>query len=389
MFASNGAIFAALLPWYPVLSARLQLGPIEFGFIVAAFAVGAIVSSAAPAPLIRRFGPVRIAVVGTIFVAIAVASAPWGGMGWLLAVSLFFVGLFDAVVDVAQNVAGIRVEDAGSRHILSSMHALWSLGGVVGGAASTAAAALGADVRVYLACAALAAVALVGGGALLLTDLPESAQHESDVPDSTSKNSRWKVVAIAALPLIVIAVSGTMVEDIANNWAALAGVQLGGVAPSVAGIVFIVTIASQCIGRFTGDLIIDRLGRGTVARMGGAMIGLGGVLVITTDSALWQLLVGFAFAGYGSATIVPSALAAASKLPGISESAGVTLVSWLMRLGFLLTSPLIGSIAAATSLRCGLAILIAVGIATFLLAGALKQRRPLTGDDAISVSPAG
>jgi MFS family permease len=385
MFASNGAVFAALLPWYPVLSARLHIGPAEFGFIVAAFAVGAIVSSAAPTPLIRRFGPARVAVAGTVLIAIAVASAPWGGMGWMLAVSLFFVGLFDAVVDVAQNVAGIRVEDAGSRHILSSMHALWSLGGVVGGAASTAAAALGADVRVYLACAAVMAVLLVGAGAGLLGDLAAPPAPEPDARGSEGQSTRWKAVAIVALPLVVIAISGTMVEDIANNWAAMAGVQLGGVTPSVAGIAFTIIIGSQCIGRFTGDRLIDRFGRRTVARIGGALIALGGTLVITTDDTLWQLLIGFALSGYGSATIVPSALAAASKLPGVGESAGVTLVSWLMRVGFLITSPLIGSVTAATSLRWGLAILIPVGIAAFLLARTLAPRRSAQHHDPVPV----
>jgi MFS family permease len=373
LFASNGAVFAALLPWYPLLSERLDLNPVEFGFIVAAFAVGGIVSSAAPAPLIARFGPVRVAFWTTVLLAAAVASAPWGGAGWLLALSLFSVGLFDAVVDVAQNVAGIRMEDSSGRTILSSMHALWSLGGVASGIASTAAAAAGVDVRAYLAGAAAVAIVLVGAGALLLRDLPEPSAR---VAGGTAHQTgiRWKPVAVAALPLVVIAVSGTMVEDVANNWAAMSAVQLGGMAPSVAGIAFTVVIGSQCLGRFTGDLLIARFGRAAIARTGGALIALGGVLVVTTDDAVWQLLLGLALAGYGSATIVPSALAAAGKLPGVSEGAGVTIVSWLMRTGFLVTSPLIGSVAAVTELRVALGILIAIGTAALVLAGALAPR---------------
>lgn len=373
MFASNGAVFAALLPWYPLLAERLALGPAQFGFIVASFAVGGIVSSAAPAPLIARFGPVRVAFGMTILLAMAVAAAPWSGTGWLLAGSLFLVGLFDAIVDVAQNVSGIRVEDSAGRPILSSMHALWSLGGVAGGIASTAAAAAGADIRVYLAGAAAVAVLLVGAGALLLRDLPGSPAH-AHTSAETGAASRWKVVALAALPLVVVAVAGTMVEDVANNWAALSAVRIAGMAPTLAGIAFIVVIGSQCIGRFTGDALIHRYGRAQIARLGGAFIAVGGLLVVTTHDVVWQLLLGLALTGFGSATIVPSALAAAGKIPGVSEGAGVTLVSWLMRLGFLFTSPLIGSIAAATELRVGLALLIPIGIATFVLAGRLAPR---------------
>lgn len=161
MFASNGAIFAALLPWYPLLADRLDLSPVEFGFIVASFAVGAIVSSALPAPLVARFGAVPVAVVGTVLLALAIMSARWAVTGWMFALSIFFAGFFDAVVDVAQNVAGIRVQDAVGRSILSSMHALWSLGGVASGALSTAAAASGIDMRLYLAVIGVLCVVLV------------------------------------------------------------------------------------------------------------------------------------------------------------------------------------------------------------------------------------
>ena len=54
MFATNGSVFAALLPWYPLIAAKLELSAAQFGFTVAAFAVGAIASSALPAPLSRQ-----------------------------------------------------------------------------------------------------------------------------------------------------------------------------------------------------------------------------------------------------------------------------------------------------------------------------------------------
>ena len=47
-FISNGAVFAALLPWYPLMMERLGLSAWEFGLIVASFAIGAIASSVLP-----------------------------------------------------------------------------------------------------------------------------------------------------------------------------------------------------------------------------------------------------------------------------------------------------------------------------------------------------
>lgn len=372
MFASNGAIFAALLPWYPLLADRLDLSPVEFGFIVASFAVGAIVSSALPAPLIARFGAVPVAVVGTVLLALAIMSAGWAVTGWMFALSIFFAGFFDAVVDVAQNVAGIRVQDAVGRSILSSMHALWSLGGVASGALSTAAAASGIDMRLYLAVIGVLCVVLVSVGGAMIGALAVPRAEPASEHDAGSRAALWRMVGLAALPLVVIAICGTMVEDVANNWAAMAGVEIGGLEPQVAGIAFTVVLGSQCIGRFTGDLLIQRFGRVAVARTGGVLIALGGILVVTTAAVPATLFIGLALAGYGSATLVPSALGAAAKLRGVSEGAGVTIVSWLMRVGFLITSPIIGGITDLVDLRWGLALLVVVGVATVLLSGALR-----------------
>src|SRR5690349_16737891 len=74
MFASNGALFAAILPWYPLITRELQLGPAQFGLIDASFAVGAIASSALPARLISRFGPVRVSIVATAVLGLAVIA---------------------------------------------------------------------------------------------------------------------------------------------------------------------------------------------------------------------------------------------------------------------------------------------------------------------------
>ncbi|WP_208858840.1 MFS transporter [Cryobacterium zongtaii] len=373
MFASNGAVFAALLPWYPLLSQRLGLGAAEFGLIVAAFAVGAIASSALPTPLIARFGAIPVAVLGTALVGASVAAAAWATSGWMLAGTIFLIGFFDAIVDVAQNIAGIRVQDLAGRSILSSMHALWSLGGVASGAVATLAAAGGVDVRVFLAVVAALCFLLVIAGGWLVG--PAAQAPVASAADAARPRGGLRLAFVAALPLIAIAICGTMLEDVANNWAAMSAVQIGGMPVALAGLAFTVTIGSQCVGRFSGDLLINRFGRTAVARLGGLLIATGALLVVSTHDQVVTLLLGLAMAGYGSATLVPSALTAAAALPGISAGAGVTLVSWLMRIGFLVTSPLVGGLTEATDLRWGLCVLIVVGVVVILLAPSLSRSR--------------
>ena len=160
------------------------------------------------------------------------------------------------------------------------------------------------------------------------------------------------------------------------EWA-LSDTQLGALGGVVALMVGLLTIPLS--------VLADRWGRVRVARAGGVLIATGGALIALTDGGdPGPLLVGFALVGFGGATLVPSAYSAAARMPGVSEGAGVTIVSWLMRVGFLFTSPLIGAVAEAANLRWGLGILILVGAATVALAGALAPAR--TGSPAPSAS---
>lgn len=378
LFASNGAIYSGLLPWYPLLARRLDLSASQLGLIVASFATGAIASSALPARLIAWWGPVRVSLVSTIVLALAVAAVPWTPAGWVFAAALFLAGFSDAVADVAQNLAGVRVQDAARRSILSSMHAVWSLGGVATGAASTASAALGVDMRIHMAVVSSLGIALVALGGRWIGSLADNPR----VPDVAatgpapapvrSARGRWGMAAKAALPLVVVAICGTMVEDVANNWAALSGERLAGLSAGAAGAAFTVMIGFQCLGRFTGDPLISQFGPGRIARIGGTLVALGGVAIVAASGPV-LLFAGFAVAGYGTATLVPSAFSAAAHLRGVGQGDGVTIISWLMRIGFLATSPIVGAVADGVSLRWGLAILILVGATAAAVAGALGR----------------
>ena len=64
---------------------------------------------------------------------------------------------------------------------------------------------------------------------------------------------------------------------------------------------------------------------------------------------------------------------AADRLPGLRPGSGLTILTWLMRIGFFGAPLLVGLIADATSLRVGLCAVPAAGLAVVLLAWALKN----------------
>lgn len=375
MFATNGAAFASLLPWYPTLKQQWGLSDLFFGIMVASVAAGSLLSTVLPSLVVNRYGPRRVVLWGTVGLALLVAGFGWAPSGLVLAIFLLAIGLVDATVDVAQNVAGVRVENRLGRSILSSMHAFWSVGAVVGGFGATLAARSGMDIRLHLAVVAVLVVGVVSLGVHLTGPVPAPPQETQVRDGNRGAQAGVLRVMLVALPVALVAMSGTMVEDIANNWAGLASVELSGVAVDSAGVAFTVVLAAQSTGRFTGDLLIDRFGTVAVARAGGAFIALGGLVVVASSAPL-PLYAGFALVGFGCATLVPSSFAAAARLPGMTEGAGVTAVNWLMRVGFLATSPVLGALSTATGLRWALLLLVVAGGVVAVLAPALRDRDP-------------
>ena len=75
LFLTNGALFANLLPRYPEIKADLHLSNAVYGVAIAAFSGGALVAGLAAAALIRRYRSARVAVVGSIGIAVFVFVA--------------------------------------------------------------------------------------------------------------------------------------------------------------------------------------------------------------------------------------------------------------------------------------------------------------------------
>lgn len=75
------------------------------------------------------------------------------------------------------------------------------------------------------------------------------------------------------------------------------------------------------------------------------------------------------------ATLVPAAMHEADALPGLKPGSGLTIVSWLMRLGFPLSPPVVGHVADATGLRTGLLVIPCAGLLVVVLAKVLRGRR--------------
>ncbi|PWH06015.1 MFS transporter [Brachybacterium endophyticum] len=388
LFLTNGALLANVLPRYPEIKQQLALENSTYGLAIAAFPTGAILAGLAAAPAIRWLGSARAATIGTVLTALALLAVSAAPSAPLLALALGLAGACDAITDVAQNAHGLRVQRTYRRSILNSFHAVWSMGAVLGGSMAAAAIALQVPLGLHLMISALlfAVVSLVA----LRSCLPGADEEARDTsaaspadatdvaPGNPGRTRHAPAVPARTLlvlaALVVLAIGGTLVEDSGNSWAALfLGRDLGASA-AVAAYGYIALVGAQFVGRLIGDRMVDRFGQRAVARAGGVLIavGMGAALAVATVPAV---IVGFAAAGLGCATLVPAAMGQADELPGLRHGTGLTVVSWLMRLGFLASPPVVGLVADAASLRVGLLVVPLAGLAVVVSASALHGRR--------------
>jgi MFS family permease len=396
LFFTNGFLFANLVPRYPEIKADLELSNAALGTAIAAMPLGALALGLAASPLIKRFGSAWTAVIAQLLAGVnivLVATAPHFAV---LCAGMFLAGSLDAVTDVAMNAHGLRVQRRYGRSIINSFHGLWSVGAVLGGIAGAAAAGTHVPLAVHLTIAgALGAAAALTSSRFLLTG-PEDTErtpppHDAPATATAAGTRAWLrrpvLVAFGVLGLMTAATA--VIEEAPASWGATYLQNELGASPFVGGFAFIALQGTQTAGRLLGDRVVQRLGDRTTARIGGLLVisGMGTAL-------LWPSLpttvIGFGLSGLGIATLIPAAFHAADEVPGLSPGAGITVAAFLLRIGFLVSPPVVGLIADAHSIRLGLTLVPLAGLVVLATSGVLDTRRreppPARAPDAAEVT---
>jgi len=362
LFLTNGALFATVLPRLPQVRDDLGLTDGQLGLALLGVGLGGLAGSIATRWLLPTVGSRRLALGGTLALAASVplvAVAPTQGVLLLVLVA---VGLADALTDVGMNVSGVEAQRRLGRPVLGSMHAVWSIGAVLGGLAGTAAAALRVPLLVHLAVVAVACAALC------LAVRP-------GVPDAdgagTGERTGTSRVSPALVLLCGLAVLAALVEDAPASWSAIYLVDHTGAGPGTAGLGYTAFMTAMVLARLVSDRVVGRYGAVAVVRAGGLAAGtaLGAALLV---GGAVPAVLAFAVVGLGAAAVFPAMITAAGALPG----QGVAAMNAATRVGFLVSPPVVGRVSDATSLPLALGVLVvpaALGLA--VAAGAVRTPR--------------
>lgn len=374
LFLTNGAVYFNVVPRFPQIRDELGLSNTALGAAIAAMPVGALLAGLLAGALIRRYRSARLAAFGVVLTTITSLAIPFAPNGFALGAALFVFGAIDSIIDVAQNTHGLRVQRLYGRSIVNSLHGVWSIGAVLGGLMGSAAAGLNLSLGLHLTISAVIfTIVALAAFAFLLPGPDDSptttSSAPSSAPDPSEKHTRAVAVRLLAV-LGVLAACGALVEDAGASWGAIFLTDELNTDAATAGLAVVAMQVAMTIGRLTGDRAVDRFGQRTVVRTGAALTAAGMAAALAYPTVT-TALAGFALAGLGCATLVPAAMHTADELPGLSPGTGLTVVSWLLRAGFLISPPLVGFLADQSSLRVGLLTVVAAGLITMVLARVL------------------
>ena len=176
----------------PAAKAQVHLSNGTLGVALFALPAGLVLGAALAERLVDRLGSAvlcRIAGVGGCVVTVTPGLAHT--LPELMA-ALFGIGVFSGTLDVSQNNQGVRVEAAYGRPVMTSMHAGYSLGAILGSLAGGAMAE--ASVALLPSLAAVGALGVLidtTAGPWLLPGRQQAAAQGQGPPRTRAPSRPW------------------------------------------------------------------------------------------------------------------------------------------------------------------------------------------------------
>ncbi|MGC5003121.1 MFS transporter [Streptomyces sp. NBC_00353] len=362
VFTVHGAVtgsFATRVPW---IQDHAGVSAGQLGIALAFPAIGASLAMPLAGAISHRLGA-RTALRGLLALWTLALTLPSLAPNLLtLCAALFVFGASAGMSDVAMNALGVEVENRLDKSIMSGLHGMWSVGALIGSAAGTVAAHIGADARLHHVLAALVLTVLGLVACRHVLDL-RSEPDEEPPP-------RFTLPPRSALVIGAVGFCAVFAEGASLDWSA---VYLRDIMDSSAGLAAASTTAfalTMAVARIAGDKVVDRFGAVRTVRVGGVLATVGGVLVVVAPGAV-PAMCGFGLLGLGVAVVVPLAFAAAGR-SGPNPSQAIAGVATITYTSGLIAPSAIGSLAEATSLVVSFGLVTVLAFGLVLGAGVLR-----------------
>ncbi len=361
IFLVCGIGLSSWAPMVPFAKVNLGLDDAALGLVLLSLGAGAILTMPFTGFFINKFGSRRVMLVAAIVIAITLPLLLLTSTAPQLAVALFVFGASIGSIDVAMNSHAVLVQDRYGRHIMSSFHGMFSLGGLLGSIGLGFLIKMGLSPTI--AAGSISALLVIIAVSQYKNLFPKS--EEKSVDSFTFSLPRGPVLALGLMCFVFFLAEGALLD-----WSAVFLQFNRNFEPSMAGLGYAVFSVAMAVMRLTGDKIVHKIGSSKVVLIGALVSAAGYMLAVMVP---WQgaALIGFALVGLGAANVVPVFFTAAGNIPNIPASVSLPAVTTLGYMGQLAGPAMIGFIAEASSLPIALGF---VGVLLLIVAFTYKEK---------------
>mgnify|MGYP002628094793 CR=1 FL=1 len=366
VFSSLNFIVGTWVLYIPYVKNKLTLDDAQIGFALFCLALGVLTFLPLVPYLSNKLRLGRLTFFAIVAFAIAFIFPVLMPNYVLLCVSLFIVGIFSGITDIAMNALVSEIEKKDAVNIMSAAHGFFSLGGVLG-------ATLGS---IFMPIFHLPAYHMIAVTILIILINIGFVKHYFSISEtqySKEKNSYSfkKIKPLFGIAIICFVIMGS--EGAIEHWSSLYLIEAVKITQqNLAGIGFIVFSVMMTIGRFFGDSISAKIGSIKIILLGCtfAIIGYCGIL---TGQFIITIL-GYGLLGLGLSVIIPELFRIAGTAKGIRPSIGISMVSGVGFVGFLLGPVILGYISYIYHLKISFFILLLLTFLALFIANRLLRK---------------
>ena len=359
IFAINGMVFGTWTSRIPAIVDFHDLSPGSLGLLIFLAGLSAVIAFSIFGRAADRYGAAFITKRATLLlIPLTLIFIAYANSIWTLVFAVIFFGAIHGGDDVAMNAWAAEVEREYTRPVMSSFHAMWSLGAGIG-------AGLGSLLAFY-------EVGFKNHFSLISIVIFVLALSAAFVPFESQKNKKEanspfiSIPKGSLLPVATITFFASLSEGAVADWSAIFLKSVASLNDGNAALGF--TVFSVCMFsmRLLGDRISFILGPATAARYSGIVALTGSIILLVSDSFL-LLLLGFGLIGLGIAVIIPLAFSRAGNDETISQGTAIASIATLGYGGMLLGPLFLGLIAEITSIKTSFLILPIMAFFIFIL----------------------
>ncbi|MEL6123888.1 MAG: MFS transporter, partial [Bacteroidota bacterium] len=287
LFFANGFIYGNWAARIPRIQEVHALSNSQVGFILLAHSVGAFIAMPITGWLINRYGSHSVSWKAGILLISSLVLIPHVPSYVILLVPFFLVGAFSGTMDVAMNAQAVDVEKHYARPIITSFHALFSIGMFVGGLVSALFIREAPSLWIHLTVVGLT-------GAILVI----AASRHLYVQKKTNPADDEVVFAFPRGPILalgIVAFCCMMGEGAIADWSTNYMKKIVGVF-DLQTFGLVAFAGMMTVGRLLGDRGRARWGDRWMM-VAGALCSLVGIVLVLTLWHPWVVIIGFGAVG--------------------------------------------------------------------------------------------